>query len=98
MELYKHEVAGGLDERETQSESSIGVAADDAVPEGHPQDAQVQPRVPVRDVVQIVLNPFPQRCVAAPTMDLGPAGDAGFHAVAGPLILNNLSELLDENP
>src|SRR5437879_13720569 len=67
------------------------------VEQGHPQNAQVEPGCPVSDVVEIVLDALAQRGVAAPAVDLGPAGDAGFDAVAGVVAGNGFAELLDEN-
>ena len=67
------------------------------VPDRHPQNMDVQPRVPVRDVVQVVLEALAEGSVAAPTVDLGPAGYTGFDAVSGHVIRHGLAELLDED-
>src|SRR4051812_6752939 len=56
---------------------SVRVAIHEAVPDRQPQDAQVEQRRPVRDVVEIELDALAERRVAAPAVDLGPAGDAG---------------------
>src|SRR5437773_5223899 len=51
----------------------------------------------MRDVVQVVLEPFTQTGVAAPAVDLRPTGDAGFDAVTRHVIGNCLAELTDEH-
>src|SRR4051794_14453880 len=79
------------------SNVSIRVAVHEAVPERQPQDAQVEPRRPVRDVVEVELDAFSQRRVAAPAVDLGPARDAGFDGVASVIVRNRLGELIDED-
>src|SRR5262249_39691977 len=66
------------------------------VPQRHEHDLQVKHRVPVDDVVKVELDPLPQRRVAAPAVDLGPAGDAAFDRMAGHVVRNRLAELLDE--
>ena len=65
--------------------------------DGHPQDAQVKPGSPVGDVVQVELDALANGSVAAPAVDLGPAGDAGFDAVPGHVVGNGLAELVDEH-
>src|SRR5438445_13332128 len=70
---------------------------EDAVEDGHPENAEVEPRSPVGDVVEIVLDSFAQGGVAAPAVDLGPAGDPGLHAMAGHVIGNGLGELLNKD-
>ena len=69
----------------------------DTVDDGHPENAEVEPWRPVRDVVEVVLHALAERGVAAPAVDLGPAGDAGLHAMAGHVIGDGLAELLDEH-
>ena len=69
----------------------------DTVDDGHPEDAEVEPGGPVGDVVEVVLDALAKRGVAAPAVDLGPAGNAGLHAMAGHVIGNGLAELLDEH-
>src|ERR1019366_8583751 len=67
------------------------------VPQGHEENVQIEPRGPVGDVVEIVLDTFAQRRVAAPAVDLGPAGDAGFDGVPSVIVRDRLGELADEN-
>src|SRR5262245_58110027 len=75
---------------------SVGIAIHEPVPDCQEEDAQIEPRRPVRDVVQIVLDALAERCVAAPAIDLGPAGDARFHRVPGVVAGDRLDELADE--
>src|SRR5436190_1430541 len=77
----------------TRSPQTVG----DAVPEGHPEDAEVEPGVPVRDVVEVVLDALAKRSVAAPAVDLGPASDARLDAVTRHVIGDGFAELLDED-
>ena len=58
---------------------------------------QIEPGVPVRDVVEVVLDAFTQGCVAAPAVDLRPAGDAGLDTVAGRVVGNGLAEAVNEH-
>ena len=51
---------------------------------------------PVLDVVEVVLDALLERGVAAPAVDLRPAGDAGLHLVAQHVLRNAVLELLDE--
>ena len=51
---------------------------------------------PVLDVVEVVLDPLLERGVAAPAVDLGPAGDPGLHLVAQHVLRDPVLELLDE--
>ena len=68
-----------------------------AVEQRHPQDAQVEPGGPMGDVVKVVLDPFAERSVAAPAVDLGPTRDSGFDAVPGHVVGDRLGEFLDED-
>ena len=67
------------------------------VKDRHPQNAEVEPGSPVRDVVKVILNSLAKGGVAAPTVDLGPASDTGFDAMACHVVGDGLAELLDEN-
>ena len=51
---------------------------------------------PVLDVVEVVLDALLERRVAAPAVDLRPAGDAGLHLVAQHVLRDPVLELLDE--
>src|SRR6266403_1186058 len=66
------------------------------VEDGHPQNPDIEPGGPVGDVVEIVLDAFAQGGIAAPAVDLRPAGDPGFDAVADHVVGNSLRELADE--
>src|SRR5262249_47414088 len=71
---------------------SIRIPVDQPMPERHPQDVQVEPGRPVRDVVEVVLDALAEGGVAAPAVDLGPASDAGLDAVAGHVVGDRLAE------
>src|SRR5262245_60031723 len=75
----------------------VRVAVHQPAENGHPQDADIQPRGPVRDVVKVVLKPLSQRSVAPPAVDLRPPGNPGFHAMAGHVVRDRLPELMDEH-
>src|SRR5689334_21449044 len=72
---------------------SMPVEASD---DGEPHDFQIEADRPVFDVVGIVLDALFERCVAAPAVDLCPAGDSGFHLVAQHVLRDPVLELLDE--
>src|SRR6202795_2728215 len=77
--------------------TSVRVPVGQAVPQGHPQDLDVERKRPVLDVVEVVLDAFGEAGVAAPAVDLGPARDSRAHAVAqhvlGELVLELAHEL-----
>src|SRR5262249_755498 len=75
---------------------SIRMPVEEHAPERQPEDAQVEERVPVRDVVKVELDALPKGRVAAPAVDLGPAGDAALDAVPGHVVGNRLRQLVDE--
>src|SRR5437016_4654102 len=75
----------------------IGVSVQQAAENGHPENADVKPRRPVRDVVEVVLEPFAEGGIAPPAVHLRPAGDTSFYAVAGHVVRNRLPELVNEN-
>ena len=64
--------------------------------EREPDDLDVECDRPVLDVVQVVLEALFERRVAAPAVDLRPAGDAGLHLVAQHVLREAMLELLDE--
>ena len=64
--------------------------------QGQPHDLEVEPQRPVLDVVEVVLDALLDRGVAAPAVDLRPAGEAGLHLVAQHVLRDPLLELLDE--
>src|SRR3954447_10332312 len=64
--------------------------------EGQPHDFQVERDRPVLDVVQVVLDPLLERRVAAPAVDLRPAGDPRLHLVPQHVLRDPVLELLEE--
>src|SRR5687768_17974005 len=67
-----------------------------AAHDGQPEDLEVEADGPVLDVIQVVLDPLLERGVAAPAVDLRPAGDAGLDLVAQHVLRDAVLELLDE--
>src|SRR5689334_21672905 len=61
-----------------------------------PHDLDIESNRPVLDVIQIVLDSLLERRIAAPAVDLGPAGDAGLDLVAQHVLRDAVLELLDE--
>src|SRR5688572_19089978 len=64
--------------------------------EREPHDFEVEGHRPVLNVIQVVLDTLFERGVAAPAVDLGPAGDSGLHLVAQHVLRDAVLELLDE--
>src|SRR5215204_792554 len=64
--------------------------------DGQPHDFDVETDRPVLDVVEIVLDALLERRVAAPSVDLGPAGDSRLDLVAQHVLRDAVLELLDE--
>src|SRR5690242_5269247 len=77
--------------------TSVRIPIHEPAPQRHEQNSQIQPRRPVRDVVEIVLNTLAKRGIAAPAVDLGPTGDARFHRVTRVVAGDRLDELADEH-
>src|SRR5262245_48569886 len=76
---------------------SVCVLVDEAAEERQQNDPQIEPRRPVRDVVEVILNALPQRGVAAPAVDLRPAGDPRLDPMPGHVAGDAVRELLDEH-
>src|SRR5207253_2512294 len=57
---------------------------------------QVEAETPPLDVVEITLDPLLDRCVAPPSVDLGPARDPRLHLVAEHVAGHAAPELLHE--
>src|SRR4051812_16827288 len=72
------------------------VAAVQPADERQPHDLQIERDGPVLDVIEVVLDPLLERGIAAPAVDLRPAGDAGLDLVAQHVLRNAVLELLDE--
>ena len=70
------------------------------VPDGYYRGArdnlQIQAKTPVPDVVQIVLQPVGDRCIAAKTVDLGPPRHSDFTAVPHVVFIEVFLELRDK--
>src|SRR6185436_9022352 len=64
--------------------------------EREPHDFQIEANRPVFDVIQVVLDSFLQRGVAAPAVDLRPASQAGLYFVAEHVLRDLVLELFDE--
>ena len=64
--------------------------------EREPHDLEVETERPVLDVVEVVLDALLDRRVAAPAVDLGPAGDPRLHLVPQHVLRVAVLELLDE--
>src|SRR5512139_3031860 len=75
----------------------IGMLVDEAVPEGHEEDLEVEGERPVLDVEDVVLDALLDRGVAAPAVDLRPAGEAALDLVAQHVARDALAELVDED-
>src|SRR5690242_15523891 len=75
---------------------SVGVLVEEALHDRQPHDLQVERDRPVLDVVEVVLDALLDRGVAAPAVDLRPAGQAGLDLVAQHVLRHPLLELLDE--
>src|SRR5262245_37782263 len=69
---------------------------EEAPEECQPDDLQVEANRPIFDVVEIVLDALFERRVAAPAIDLRPAGKARLDLVAEHVLRDLVPELLDE--
>src|SRR5450759_4507308 len=76
--------------------ASIRIVVTQAMSEGHPEDLDFVGESPVFDVVEVVLDPLGEAGVAAPAVDLRPAGHAGADAVAQHVLRKLLLEFSDE--
>src|SRR5690242_18564452 len=72
----------------------IGVVVDEAHDQRAQQDPDIEAQRPVLDVVDIVLDALVHRLdarrLAAPAIDLRPAGDARLHAMAAQIAVDDL--------
>src|SRR5262245_23854592 len=66
-------LAAVIEEPAVGADQSVGVLVEEAANEGEPHDLEVEPDRPVLDVVQVVLDPLLERCIAAPAVHLRPA-------------------------
>src|SRR5205085_11934851 len=76
--------------------ASQRLSLENAAEECHPHDFQIERHGPVLDVVQVELDPFFEGRVAAPSVHLGPAGNAGLYLVAKHVLREAMLELVDE--
>src|SRR5438128_1960017 len=75
---------------------AIGVPRADPEHQGMHEDLQVEADRPPRGVVGVVLDALLDRRVAAPAVDLRPAGDAGLDLVAQHVARHAAPEVLHE--
>src|SRR3954454_19079410 len=75
---------------------SVGMLVEKALEHRQPHDFEIEADRPVLDVIEVVLDPLLDRGVAAPPVDLRPAGDAGLDLVPEHVLGNLVLELGDE--
>src|SRR5918999_5584899 len=68
----------------------------DAAEERHPHDLEVERHRPVLDVIEIEFDALFERGIAAPPVDLRPAGDARLDLMAQHVLREPVLELIDE--
>src|SRR5215470_1076563 len=93
MEIGRY---GACEQDKREKRGLIRVAVDEAREDGHGDDAEIEEQAPVLEVVEVVLDALVDGGVAAPTVDLGPAGDADAQAVTVVVAADFLKEALDE--
>src|SRR5262249_37118943 len=74
----------------------VGILVEEPAEQRQPHDFQVEAHRPVLDVIQVVLDALLDRGVAAPAVDLRPAGDPGLHLVPQHVLRDLVLELRDE--
>src|SRR4051812_11948340 len=77
--------------------SSIGVLVDEALPQGHRQNLQIEHVGPVSNVEEIAFDSAIERGIATPAVHLRPAGDASPHLVAKHVVRDLAAELMHED-
>src|SRR5262245_2346754 len=75
---------------------SVGMLLSEPAEKRQDEDLQVEQQRPVLHVIEVVLDALLERRVAAPAVDLGPAGHAAAHAVTQHVTWDALLELLHE--
>ncbi len=70
--------------------------ADQSFPEGQEKDSEIERNGPVLDIVEIVLDPFFQRGISPPSVDLSPSGHPRLDLVAEHIVGNLLFERLNQ--
>ena len=76
---------------------SVGITMDHTVENGHPKDANIHPGSPMGDVIKVVLQPFSQRSVPAPSMNLSPASNTSFNGMPSHIIRNSLAKFINKD-
>src|SRR6185436_13286939 len=74
----------------------VRVFVEEAAEQREPHDFQVEPHRPVLNVVEVVFDALLERRVAAPAIDLRPAGQSSFYLVPQHVLRETVPELLDE--
>src|SRR5205823_5084757 len=80
----------------TRGGPSEGLTLQNAAEERHAHDLQIESDRPVLDVIEVELDAFFERGVAAPAVHLRPAGDAGLHFVPEHVLREAMLELVDK--
>ena len=75
----------------------VGIGVEEAAPECHEHDLDIQADRPIANVVEIVIDPLVDRGAAAPSVDLCPTREAGFHLVAQHVARDVVAKLFDED-
>src|SRR2546425_7484921 len=87
--------SGGADRQPGRRSVRVTVDAE-PVPERLDENLQIEAQAPALDVIEVALDPFLDRRVPPPPVDLGPPRDARLHLVAKHVAGHPASELLDE--
>src|SRR5258708_8932563 len=74
----------------------VGMLVEEPLQQREPHDLEIETDRPVLDVVEVVLDAFFDRRIAAPAMHLRPAGDARLHFVPEHVLWNLVLELRNE--
>ena len=60
-------------------------------PQGEAYDTDIEPEAPVLQIVKITFHPLVNRCIASPSVYLGPSGNADLKAMAS-VVMRDLFE------
>src|SRR2546425_1568928 len=85
--------SGGADRQPGRRSVRVTVDAE-PVPERLDENLQIETQAPALDVIEVALDPFLDRCIPPPPVDLGPPRDAGLHLVAEHVTGHPAPELL----
>jgi len=61
------------------AQALVCISASERYKQSPNDDPQIERETPILQVVQIALHPLPDRCVTAPTVDLGKSMKQRFH-------------------